>query len=422
MEQLASAYRVIYSSPYPDSLYCYSPAIIKLASGRLVATLDIRDVDDARKQVGNYDGWYKENARSWWQGLIYTSDDGGESWIQRGTFPFLHARPFVSGNSLYILGHAGDLKVIRSDDGGDTWSEAYSLTQGQFWHQAPCNVLYANGCVYLVMERFKYESRAHWKVKVLAPVLMRGKIGDDLTRRENWTFASELAFCDVMQDDKTDYAGIPFYHCDPDETTPVGGGRKVAPMGWLETNVVQFTDPRHVWYDASGKTFHLLSRLHDGWVGHGALLKVKEHADGSMETMLETAPSGKKVLFVNIPGGQMKFHILYDDISGLYWLLGSQSTDSMVDVAKMEADRFDLPNNERHRLVLHFSKNCIDWCFAGVVAIGADVKQSRHYASMCIDGDDLLVASRSGDEHVFTAHDTNLITLHRVKNFRSLVY
>ena len=41
---------------------------------------------------------------------------------------------------------------------------------------------------------------------------------------------------------------------------------------------------------------------------------------------------------------------------------------------------------------------------------------------MDIDGDDLVILSRSGDERAKSAHDGNLITFHRVKNFRDLVY
>ena len=85
-------------------------------------------------------------------------------------------------------------------------------------------------------------------------------------------------------------------------------------------------------------------------------------------------------------------------------------------------DRYNLPNNERRRLTLHFSRNLVDWCFAGLVAVGEMEKASRHYASMAIDGEDLLVLSRSGDWRARSAHDGNLITLHRVKNFRTLVY
>jgi hypothetical protein len=89
---------------------------------------------------------------------------------------------------------------------------------------------------------------------------------------------------------------------------------------------------------------------------------------------------------------------------------------------RLPPERFNLPNNERHRLVLHFSKNCVDWCFAGVVCMGATAGQGRHYASMVIDGDDLHVLSRSGDQRAKSAHDGNLITFHTVRQFRKLVY
>ena len=41
---------------------------------------------------------------------------------------------------------------------------------------------------------------------------------------------------------------------------------------------------------------------------------------------------------------------------------------------------------------------------------------------MDIDGDDLVILSRSGDARAKSAHDGNLITFHRVRNFRELVY
>jgi len=41
---------------------------------------------------------------------------------------------------------------------------------------------------------------------------------------------------------------------------------------------------------------------------------------------------------------------------------------------------------------------------------------------MDIDGNDLVILARSGDEDAKSAHDGNLITFHRVKNFRDLVY
>ena len=165
---------------------------------------------------------------------------------------------------------------------------------------------------------------------------------------------------------------------------------------------------------------------HTGGTGYAAIAKVVEKGSqpgtGKMEVMLESAPSGKKMLYIHCPGGQMKFHVLYDEETERYWLLSSQATDSMTKPAQLPDNRYGLPNNERHRLVLHFSKNMVDWIFAGVVAIGETPDQARHYASMSIDEKDLIILSRSGDTTAKNAHDGNLITFHRVKNFRELVY
>jgi hypothetical protein len=203
-------------------------------------------------------------------------------------------------------------------------------------------------------------------------------------------------------------------------------GRAMDPVGWLETHVVQFTDPDHLWHDPTGKTFHLWSRAHTGGTGYAAIAKVVEQGDkpgtGEMTTMLEKVPSGKTMLYVPCPGGQMKFDVLFDDATKLYWLLSTQAADSMIRPDRMPADRYSLPNNERRRLQLHFSRNMIDWCFAGLVAIGPVEKASCHYASMTIDGEDLVVLSRSGDEKAKSPHDGNLITFYRVKDFHGLVY
>ncbi|MFW5856656.1 MAG: exo-alpha-sialidase, partial [Planctomycetota bacterium] len=59
---------------------------------------------------------------------------------------------------------------------------------------------------------------------------------------------------------------------------------------------------------------------------------------------------------------------------------------------------------------------------AGLVAVGEVEQASRHYASMAVDGDDLVILSRSGDRQAKNPHDGNLVTFHRVDDFRALVY
>ena len=99
--------------------------------------------------------------------------------------PLKHARPFVAGNSLYIMGHAGDLGVMRSDDWGATWSTPVWFTKGESWHQAPCNVHYTRGRVYLVMETKTDPEFKGWSVSVLAPVVLSAAVTDDLTQKSS---------------------------------------------------------------------------------------------------------------------------------------------------------------------------------------------------------------------------------------------
>ncbi|QNN20802.1 exo-alpha-sialidase [Planctomycetales bacterium ZRK34] len=407
VKPLAQDFVVVYRSPSPKDVYTYSPGLLRLPSGRLIATIDLGGIG-----VDKLPGPKGRRPRDRWdhQGKVFISDDRGKTWKHTADLTIFHCTPFVVGDDVYILGHAGDLKITRSTDGGETWSKPAALTEGQIWTGHAHNVVYANGCVYVPMEHYT-SGRIDWST--LAPVLLRGHVGDDLTKRENWTFASELRFKDAVDLNKLNYIGVPFYN----------QGMKA---GWLEPNVVQLADPDHIWCDPSGRTFHLFLRAHTNGNGYGAVVKVVEQGDepgtGAMKTTTEQAPSGKEMVYLPMPGGEIKFNIQYDEKTKLYWLLSSQSVDGMVRRDRMPKSRFNKPYDERHRLQLFFSKNAVDWCFAGIVAMTDDPQQARHYATMVIDGDDLLVLARSGDEQAKSAHDGNIITFHVVKNFRDLVY
>lgn len=397
-------------------LSSYSPGICVTKTGRIIVTAGTSGSNEAMadfKIKGRRYGGYV-------QGRIFASDDDGKSFVLKHRFPFMHARPFEFEGNLYVLGQCNDLMIIKSVDNGETWTEPYSLTDGEDWHQAPCNVLYKNDCLYIVMEKRSDRKITGWKVNNIAPVLMRGNKGGNLTKRKSWTFASQLYFDEAVDKDKLKYFGVPFHWTTSDTYVEIAPGRGCAEIGWLETNIVKFHDESHYLYNEN--TIHLFMRAHTGMTGYGAMAKVIEKNDGTMETVLEKAPSGKEMVYIPIPGGQMKFHIIYDEATKLYWLLSTQATDSMKRAELLPPERYNLPDNERRRLVLHFSRNCFDWCFAGVVAIGEKENMSRHYAAMVAKDDDLLVVSRSGDENAISAHDTNFVSFHKIKDFRGLVY
>lgn len=416
MKPLANDFITLYESDIAGKQeYCYTPGICVLPSGRVIATLDHICPGIPKSE----------------RGMAFVSDDG-ENFRFTGYFPFVHARPFYTRDAVYIIGQMGQVFIVKSTDNGETWSEAVALTDPEAdggWHASAANVWYEEDRLYLVMEHQKGKDCVSWPVAAMAPVLMRAPLNADLLRRENWTFATEVFFRDAVDEDALNDFGVPFY------SVPRGGiiftnapsetnrdCRSCAPIGWLETNVVRIKDKNHIWCDPRGKTYHLFARAHTGGTGYCAMCKVIEKPNGEMITQFERVPSGKRQVFLPMPGGQMRFHVLYDEKTQLYWLLSTQATDSMTRSELLPPDRYNLPNNERRRLALHFSKNMVDWCFAGLVAVGEVEKASRHYAAMDIRGDDLLILSRSGDRRAASAHNGNLITLHTVKNFRDLVY
>ncbi|MFI4913131.1 MAG: sialidase family protein [Sedimentisphaeraceae bacterium JB056] len=414
---MANKFITVFESPSPEDIYCYSPGICILDSGRIVATMDIGGPGvvalDGEKYIRGTSGASN-------QCRVFTSDDDGDTWIYRASFPMMHARPFVAGEKVYVIGHRGDIAISCSEDNGDSWGDTVSLSKGEHWHGAPCNVAYADGRIYLAMEINTQPDFVYWPVSKLAPVVLSAKLSDDLCDRESWSFSDIHSFDQMVE--IPELFGMPFYKTGQTAPGQCVDGRGMYPSGWLETNIVQIVDPDNLLYDPEGKTFHLFLRLHTGATNTACMLKAEEDEDGNIKVGFEKAPSGRDMLFVPFPGGHNKFHIVYDEVTKLYWMCSSLSRDSMTSPEKLSSERFNLPNNERDKLALYFSKNCIDWCMAGLICKGDSPKESRNYASLAIKGDNLLVLSRSGDSRAKSAHNGNLITFHKIKNFRNLVY
>ena len=376
---------VIAESPAPDSVFLYTPGIIEGFDGRLVVSVDYGGpgtsvLDGSRSDFGDY--------KSGNQIRILLSDDNGKTWRETSArIPMMHEILFKAGKSLYMIGHSGRLLITRSDDNGETWSEPSVLCPEPRWHQSCTPVDIHDGKVTLVYE--KWVSDGHpWPG--VGPVLMQAKVDDDLTEASSWKFSDLYNPDEDMEASRP--SGIPL--TDPGKA------------GILETNVIRVYDENNPFYDPSGKSVVLMMRASVGIPDIGVMMKGVEKPDGSL-AVEKLTKNGREMYFAHIPGADLKFYVVYDPESRLYWLLHSQMDGRM---------------NYRRRLALSYSPDLLKWTFAGLVAVGPADNAARHYASMIIHGDDLLIVSRSGDERARNSHDGNLVTFHRVKDFRDLIY
>ncbi len=388
---------VLYHSPCPAELYCYTPALAHGFNSRIFASFDLAG-DALAKEDGPKSSVGDRNGN---QMRIYVSDDQGNSWRETGRLPMLHARVFTAGETVYAIGHGGDLLISRSTDNGETWEPPVVLNSSAFWHQSAGTIEYANGRVYLVMEH----AAAHNDPPRGGgdPVLMAADVNADLTKRENWTFSNVAR----LEDYRPYLPKVP--------------GDPVTVPQWLESCVVFQRDMNNFFYDPDFRKPLILLRTRNRLnMDTAMMLQGVEHPDGALELTVPRLPDGTPVVLTPLPGGYMKFQIIWDEPSKRYWLIASRTEFSTF------TKRETLPDgvfwvDERQRLELYYSTNLFDWCCAGVVAKGAEVICSRHYASLLACGNDLLVLSRSGDTDAASTHDTDMITLHRIPDFRSLV-
>ena len=376
---------VIAESPAPDSVFLYTPGIVEGFDGRLIVSVDYGGpgtsvLDGPRSDFGDY--------KSGNQIRVLLSDDNGKTWRETSArIPMMHEILFKAGKSLYMIGHSGRLLITRSDDNGETWSDPSVLCPEPRWHQSCTPVDIHDGKVTLVYE--KWVSDGHpWPG--VGPVLMQAKVDDDLTEASSWKFSDLYNPDEDMEASRP--SGIPL--TDPGKA------------GILETNVIRVYDEKNPFYDPSGKSVVLMMRASVGLPDIGVMMRGVEKPDGSL-AVEKLTKNGREMYFAHIPGADLKFYVVYDPESRLYWLLHSQMDGRM---------------NYRRRLALSYSPDLLKWTFAGLVAVGPADNAARHYASMIIHGDDLLIVSRSGDERARNSHDGNLVTFHRVKDFRSLIY
>ncbi|AQQ10231.1 hypothetical protein L21SP3_02059 [Sedimentisphaera cyanobacteriorum] len=301
---------------------------------------------------------------------VFRSSDKGASWTHSATLNgILRASLFVHNGDLYLLGSYnsdGGQNVIRkSTDNGNTWTNADNSQTGLLGNQgigSPNNPLVFNGRIWSGATRR----------------LISAPTGADLLKASSWTM--------------TNWAS-PNGHPLGDEWDG----------GWTEGQAV-----------ASAQTgVYILPKIRG--LPHTARIKAKSPSKVKFNASAEDA-------FPHLPGGEKKFGASYDPVSGKFYVL----SNPVLDVHKGEGTP---PELVRTAGGLLSSEDLINWELQKIFIFTENLDNGSfgegfQYFNFDFDGDDMVIASRTafdvggGDEKPPRGHDSNLMTFHKIENFR----
>jgi hypothetical protein len=308
---------------------------------------------------------------------LYRSTDRGESWKRTHTFEGMFwASIFTLDDAIYMLGtdkHHGNVVIVRSRDGGNTWTKPVDAQSGLLlegeYHTAPVPIVVRNGRAWRAIEDAGGGDK--WGQRYRA-MMMSAAVDADLLKANSWTTSNYLA-----RDPK------------------LLGGQFNA---WLEGNAVVTPE------DTVAN-----------------ILRV-DYGPGNVAAIVRVSKDGREVSFdakrdfIQFPGGATKFTIRYDPKANLYWTLSNYTPDFHHDTRAAST---------RNTLALASSPDLCRWTVRCVVLYHPDaVTHAFQYADWQFEGDDLIVASRTAYEDGLggadRSHDANFLTFHWVKDFRNL--
>lgn len=134
--------------------------------------------------------------------------------------------------------------------------------------------------------------------------------------------------------------------------------------------------------------------------------------------------------FVTLPGAEKKFGVRYDPVSQRFYALTNPVLKRHQSQAKVKWSFWRFwrqpvsPALVRNAAALYSSADLRTWEFEQVFLYSADVEHvGFQYLNCQIEGNDLLVVSRTaykvGRWNTPRSHDSNLLTFHRIRDFRT---
>jgi len=355
---------VITHSPASSGVYTGTPSLAILPNGDYIASTDYFGPN--ADQIGIYET------------DIFRSTDRGQTWSAVTTIDHQYwSNLFVYNNDLYLLGVPGgrqEMTIRKSIDGGSTWTEPTSSTNGILrsagslgFHTSSVPVVVHNGRIWRA-----YEDNATggpWPGQFRA-AMMSAPIGSDLLNAANWTHTNAIA----------------------SDSSWLANGFN----GWLEGNAV---------IDRNGNIVNI-TRVDVG-VGEpekAAIVRAQN------KFFLTFDPNND---IIDMPGGAKKFTIRYDAASDKYWSVTSIVNDDNYDPNRK-------PEHIRNTMALISSDDLTQWTVEKIIVQNlSDVtKIGFQYMDWQFDGSHIVIASRTaypdGLGGANTFHDSNFLTFHRI--------
>ncbi len=369
---------VIAESPTPLSKSYASPSIVVLSNGDYFASHDMSSTITG----------------------VYKSTDKGVTWeFLSLVFDSHWSTLFYHDNTLYLLGVVKSfdhISIHKSVDGGNTWTAATDTNNGIIlegsFHTAPTPVIVHNGRIWKAYEESPNpnDERDFYAFMFSAPV------GADLLKASSWTKSSTVPL------------NSSWFNADGPEW--LEGNAVVDPNGDV-VNVIRMSTPQQT----NGSL--AMNGYATGIPRYEVGAKLTVSADGL------TTSFNPSTGFIHFPGAMTKFTIRYDPVSAKYWTIVNKITTV---VSGWDNASTDAPWNQRNVLMLTSSTDLINWQehYKIVRWNEGDIINRREnfgfqYVDWDFDGDDIVAVSRTS-WYGSDWHDANLITFHRLPDFKSL--
>lgn len=294
---------------------------------------------------------------------LYESMDRGLTWQTLATLQDMkRGSLFLHNQDVFLIGYTaapGNIVIRRSTDGGRTWTEPRDNQSGLLregnYGGTPHNPVVYDGRLW---------------VAIGGKRVLSTPVNADLLRADSWIISRSAQT----------------------EEGPLGPG--------LIITEAQIVAAPHTGVVMLPKVQHPAPRI--------PLLQVE-----TPRQVRDPEPAD----WIAFPGGDKKFFVTYDPVSQHFFALSNP-------VEPPYANRGVPFNLVRNVGALLTSKDLRQWHVQRVVFYTPHVeREAFQYFNAEIDGDDLIVVSRTAlqvDRHPPPrGHDSNLITFHRIKDFRT---